>query len=38
MLRYYHAFSWETQHGGRAFDYTIATLRRRHMNLKALYF
>jgi hypothetical protein len=37
LVRYRHAFTWEVQLGGRAFDYTIATLRRRYMNLKAMY-
>lgn len=34
MLRYHRAFSWEVRLGGQAFEYTIATLRRRYMNLK----
>ena len=38
VLQYRSALSWETHLGGKAFDYTIATLRRRHMNLKSLYF
>jgi len=31
---YYPAFSWNAEVGGRAFDYTIASLRRKYMNLK----
>jgi hypothetical protein len=38
VLRYRHAFLWQTEFGGRAFDYTIATLRRRFLNLKSLYY
>ena len=38
VLQYRAALSWETHLGGRAFDYTIATLRRRYMNLKSVYF
>ena len=38
VLQYRSALSWETHLGGKAFDYTIATLRRLHMNLKSLYF
>ena len=37
LLRYRHAFLWDTSVGGRAFDYTIAALRRRWLNLQALY-
>ena len=38
MKLYMYAFEWELGVGGRAFDYTIASLRRRHMNLKSLYY
>ncbi len=38
VLRYRDAFVWDRDLGGRAFDYTIATLRRRYLNLKSLYF
>lgn len=38
LLRYFQAFSWEAELGGQAFEYTIRSLQRRHMNLKALYF
>ena len=38
MKQYMYAFEWELGVGGRAFDYTIASLRRRHMNLKSLYY
>lgn len=38
LLQHYHAFNWEVHLGGRAFDYTIAALRRRHHNLKALFY
>jgi len=31
---YYPAFSWNVEKGGLAFEYTIATLRRKYMNLK----
>lgn len=30
-------FNWNSTIGGRAFDYTIASLRRKYMNLKALF-
>lgn len=38
VRQYMPAFAWDSSVGGRAFDYTIASLRRRHMNLKALYY
>lgn len=39
MLRYYRLFSWEAEHGGRAFDATIASLRRRALvNLKGKFY
>lgn len=38
VLRYFKAFSWAADQGGRAFDYTIASLRRKHMNMKAMYY
>ena len=38
LLRYRDAFMWDRSLGGRAFDYTIAALRRRHLALKARYF
>ena len=38
LLRYQDAFMWDPAWGGRAFDYTIATLRRRYMALKAVFF
>lgn len=38
VQRHYKAFSWYPGMGGRAFEYTIASLRRRHLNLKSLYF
>jgi len=37
VVKYKNAFSWRADVGGRAFDYTIASLRRKHMNLKALF-
>lgn len=36
LLQYAAAFTWEP--GGAAFDYTVRALRRKHMNMKALYF
>lgn len=38
LLQHYQAFNWEAHLGGRAFDYTVATLRRRYLNLKALFY
>ena len=38
VVRHAAAFSWYPESGGSAFNYTIATLRRKHMNLKALYY
>lgn len=38
VLRYRHAFWWQRDAGGKAFDYLIASLRRRAMNLRSLYF
>lgn len=38
LVRYRHAFHWFPEHGGRAFDATIASLRRRYMNLHASYY
>ena len=32
------AFFWQPDMGGKAFDYTIASLRRRYLNLKAEHF
>ena len=37
VVRYKEAFSWERHLGGRAFDYTIASLRRRWLNSLSLY-
>jgi len=34
VMTYYPAFSWNAEKGARAFDYTIASLRRKYMNLK----
>lgn len=36
LIKYRGAFNWFTESGGRAFDFTIASLRRRYQNLKAL--
>lgn len=38
VKRYTLAFSWNTGVGGRAFDYTIASLRRKYVNMKAKYY
>jgi hypothetical protein len=38
LIRYRDAFVWDLPVGGKAFDYAIATLRRRYMNLKSLYY
>ena len=38
LLRYYRAFSWEVELGGQAFEYTIASLRRRYMHFKSKYY
>lgn len=37
LPRYRHAFLWDTSVGGRAFDYTVFSLRRCWLNLQALY-
>ncbi|PSC75138.1 exostosin-like glycosyltransferase [Micractinium conductrix] len=37
-LQYAYAFSWNPEISGKAFDYTIASLRRRHLNFKAMYY
>ena len=37
VVRYRTAFLWDRT-GGRAFEYTVAALRRRYLNLKAKYF
>lgn len=38
QLRHAPAFLWDTEVGGKAFDYTIAALRRRHLSRKSLHF
>ncbi|KAI3430530.1 hypothetical protein D9Q98_005123 [Chlorella vulgaris] len=38
MVRYRDALHWDVMAGGRAFDYTIAALRRRFLNFKSLYY
>ncbi|KAL4854627.1 glycosyltransferase like protein [Chlorella vulgaris] len=38
LLRYRDAFLWDVSGGGKAFEYTIASLRRRHLNFKSLYY
>lgn len=38
VLRYNRAFAWDPEVGGQAFDYTIASLRRRWLNFKSLYY
>jgi len=38
LVQYRNAYHWHPQAGGRAFDYTIASLRRRRMRLKAMYY
>ncbi|KAL4427672.1 hypothetical protein ABPG75_001761 [Micractinium tetrahymenae] len=38
VLRHQTAFCWNREKGCRAFDYTIASLRRKHMNHKAMYY
>ena len=38
VVRHRDAFLWHPEFKGRAFDYTIAVLRRRYMALKAKYF
>ncbi|EFN51266.1 hypothetical protein CHLNCDRAFT_141180 [Chlorella variabilis] len=38
LVRYRDAFHWEPAAGGKAFEYTIASLRRRHLNFKSLYY
>lgn len=37
VLEHRLAFSWNKAKGGRAFDYTILSLRRKYLNLKSLY-
>ena len=38
LQRYKASMLWDANAGGKAFDYTIATLRRRYMNMKALFY
>lgn len=38
LIKYRDAFHWYGEEGGRAFDWTVASLRRRWQNLKALYY
>ncbi|KAL4427660.1 hypothetical protein ABPG75_001749 [Micractinium tetrahymenae] len=38
LVTYRSAFNWWTESGGRAFDWTIASLHRRYQNMKALYY
>ncbi|KAL4421569.1 hypothetical protein ABPG75_010860 [Micractinium tetrahymenae] len=38
VRQYMPAFAWDPSAGGRAFDYTIASLRRRYLNYKASYY
>ena len=38
VLKYQAAFEWDRWAGGRAFDFTIASLRRRHLNLQAVFY
>lgn len=38
VLRYNSAFAWDPEVGGQAFQYTVASLRRRWLNLKAMYY
>ncbi len=35
---FHTAFSWRTHKGGQAFEFTIASLRRRHHNYKSTYY
>ena len=37
LMRHRHAFVWDPAVGGRAFDYTVAALRRRWLSLQAMY-
>ena len=37
VLEHRLAFSWNAAKGGRAFEYTLLSLRRKHLNLKSLY-
>ena len=38
VKKYWPAFIWETEHGGRAFEYSMLSLRRRYMHLKSKYY
>lgn len=38
LVRYRDAFWWQRSVGGQAFEYTILSLRRRHLAMKALYY
>jgi len=38
QLHYAPAFVWDTTIGGRAFEYTILALRRRHLAFKSMHF
>ncbi len=37
VLEHRLAFSWNIAKGGKAFDYTLLSLRRKYLNLKSLY-
>ena len=38
VRKYWPAFVWEREAGGKAFEYTILSLKRKWMNLKASYY
>ncbi|PSC67271.1 exostosin-like glycosyltransferase [Micractinium conductrix] len=38
VVQFAPAFTWEPSVGGRAFNYTIASLRRKYLNFKAEYY
>ena len=38
LKKYWPAFIWDVGNGGKAFDYTALSLRRRYLNLKSKYY
>lgn len=38
LEKYWPAFVWDRDHGGKAFDYTALSLRRRYLNMKSKYY
>ena len=38
VAKYWPAFIWHSEYGGKAFEYAMLALRRRHVNLKSKYY